>query len=107
MPILDKGVRNDGYEQAYFDAEKAARKAGVGLWSRPDAMPPWEFRHGGQQARNPQIQGKTTTTSGDCSSKSFCKQMSTCQEAMHYLKDCGLTRLDRDGDGVPCESLCK
>lgn len=26
-------------------AEAAARKAGHGLWSKPDAEPPWEFRH--------------------------------------------------------------
>lgn len=24
--------------------ESEARKAKVGLWSRPDAIPPWEFR---------------------------------------------------------------
>jgi len=71
-------------------------------------MPPWEFRHGGQQAINPQTQGTTATTatSGDCGGTFFCKQRGTCQEAMHYLKDCGLTRLDRDGDGVRCERLC-
>ena len=26
--------------------ESQARKEKVGLWSHPDAMPPWEFRHG-------------------------------------------------------------
>ncbi len=30
-----------------------------------------------------------------------------CEEAKFYLTQCGLTRLDRDGDGVPCESLCR
>ena len=28
-----------------------------------------------------------------------------CEEARFYLTQCGLTKLDRDGDGVPCESL--
>jgi hypothetical protein len=33
--------------------------------------------------------------------------MTSCEEARHYLKDCGLKRLDGDGDGVPCNSLCR
>jgi deoxyribonuclease I len=37
----------------------------------------------------------------------YCKQMSSCDEARFYLNSCGLKALDRDGDGVPCESLCK
>lgn len=41
-----------------------------------------------------------------CGSKRLCKQMSSCAEARFYLNQCGLDRLDRDGDGVPCESLC-
>ena len=41
-----------------------------------------------------------------CGSKRLCRQMSSCAEARFYLNQCGLDRLDRDGDGVPCESLC-
>jgi hypothetical protein len=33
--------------------------------------------------------------------------MSSCGEAMFFLKNCGLSNLDRDGDGIPCESLCR
>ena len=32
--------------------------------------------------------------------------MVSCEEALHYLSACGLTRLDGDNDGVPCEALC-
>jgi endonuclease YncB( thermonuclease family) len=42
-----------------------------------------------------------------CGSKYTCGQMSTCAEAQFYLEQCGLRKLDRDGDGVPCESICK
>src|SRR5687767_7962457 len=42
----------------------------------------------------------------NCGSKYYCKDLASCSEAIHYLKDCGLTRLDGDGDGVPCETLC-
>ena len=41
-----------------------------------------------------------------CGAKRVCGQMNSCAEANYYLNHCGLTRLDRDGDGVPCESIC-
>jgi len=43
---------------------------------------------------------------GNCGSKRYCGEMNSCAEALHYLNQCGLGRLDRDGDGVPCESIC-
>lgn len=42
-----------------------------------------------------------------CEGKSKCGQMDSCEEAEFYLNHCGKTRLDRDGDGIPCESLCE
>lgn len=34
-----------------------------------------------------------------------CGQMVSCEQAKQALK-CGNTKLDRDNDGVPCESIC-
>jgi hypothetical protein len=45
--------------------------------------------------------------SHQCGAKRYCNEMASCQEARFYLTQCGLTRLDSDGDGVPCESLCR
>ncbi|MBK1642702.1 hypothetical protein CKO12_12645 [Chromatium okenii] len=45
--------------------------------------------------------------SAACGGKRTCKQMSDCAEARHYLVDCGVKSLDGDGDGMPCESLCR
>ena len=42
----------------------------------------------------------------DCAGKSTCGQMTSCAEARFYLNSCGVRKLDRDGDGVPCESIC-
>lgn len=90
-------------DPAYFAAEDAAKAAKRGVWSRPDAVPPWEYRHGGQASdRTP----AASAASAGCGGKRYCKDMANCGEAQHYLKDCGLDRLDRDGDGVPCESIC-
>ena len=36
---------------------------------------------------------------------STCGQMVSCEQAKQALK-CGNTRLDRDKDGVPCETIC-
>jgi hypothetical protein len=30
-----------------------------------------------------------------------------CEEATFYLQQCGVKSLDRDGDGIPCASLCR
>lgn len=41
-----------------------------------------------------------------CTGKRRCGDMLSCEEARFYLSNCGVRSLDRDGDGVPCESLC-
>jgi len=33
--------------------------------------------------------------------------MTSCAEAQLYHTQCGLDTLDGDGDGIPCESLCR
>ncbi|NPB06677.1 MAG: excalibur calcium-binding domain-containing protein [Aquificae bacterium] len=34
--------------------------------------------------------------------------MTSCEEALYYLKVCGRKRLDADKDGVPCENtVCR
>lgn len=35
--------------------------------------------------------------------KTHCSQMSSCDEAKFYIKNCPGTKMDGDGDGVPCE----
>ncbi|MCC6776611.1 MAG: excalibur calcium-binding domain-containing protein [Hyphomicrobiales bacterium] len=41
-----------------------------------------------------------------CEGKRRCGQMNSCEEAQFYLRTCGVTSLDRDGDGTACNSLC-
>lgn len=42
-----------------------------------------------------------------CQPRLTCKQISSCEEAVWYLQNCSWGgRLDRDSDGIPCESLC-
>ncbi|MBF7065776.1 excalibur calcium-binding domain-containing protein [Aliarcobacter butzleri] len=42
-----------------------------------------------------------------CEGKKTCKEMKSCKEAMFYLRECGVSRLDRDKDGIPCETICR
>ena len=39
-----------------------------------------------------------------CSGKIHCSQMTSCAEAKFYLRNCPGTKMDGDGDGIPCES---
>ena len=41
-----------------------------------------------------------------CGAKRYCGDMQNCAEATYYLSHCGLRRLNRDRDGIPCERLC-
>ena len=46
-------------------------------------------------------------TGFSCSPRKNCGQMSSCDEARFYLTQCQRGDLDRDNDGVPCESMCQ
>jgi len=106
------------YRQYLRDAtllkvEQEARTARRGLWSDPHPMPPWEYRHGGQRMSTevdtppgPERKGQDDTSAWRCGAKRYCSQMTSCAEARYYLTQCGVSSLDGDGDGIPCEGLC-
>jgi len=101
-------------DPAYYSAENIARKNKIGLWAQSNPIPPWEFRHGDANQNKPatirpvvlEAQGLQPATSL-CQGKRYCKQMTSCEEAVFYLKQCGLHSLDGNGDGVPCNKLCR
>ena len=86
----------------YESAETEAKKRKRGLWSDANAIPPWAWRKG---QRNSTV--KVTAANFQCGSKRYCGEMTSCEEAKFYLRNCDLTRLDGDKDGVPCESICR
>ena len=109
-----------------FSAYQAdAREQRLGLWSLPDneTIAPWEWRAGqrvgpasqsddrraaapmgliGQGASQP-VQGSPFR----CGERQVCRQMRSCEEARFHLQQCGVSTIDGDGDGVPCEALCQ
>ena len=90
-------------DKTLFDLEKNARENQSGLWALPEGerIAPWQWRRGKRSIE------KETNLSFQCESKTTCRQMQSCAEAKYYLINCGLTRLDGDKDGTPCESICR
>jgi endonuclease YncB( thermonuclease family) len=84
--------------------EADARSARVGLWGLPESehVPPWDWRRG----KRSEPRARPTEPSHTCGAKTYCGEMADCDEAYFHLEQCGLTRLDGDSDGVPCEQLC-
>lgn len=89
-------------KEKYLDYEKEAQEKELGIWG--DQC---------EQGQSTTTQSSSTKKSTDinlesfqCGTKLYCTQMNSCEEARYYLSSCGLERLDRDNDGVPCESLC-
>lgn len=93
---------------SFLENETAARESGLGLWAFDDPIEPWDWRQG---ERQPAPVIAQTSSGGDspwsCSAKPYCGDMTSCEQAYFYLEQCGLQRLDRDKDGVPCESICR
>lgn len=86
--------------------ERDARAARRGLWSlqADQVQAPWEWR---DRKRRPAQRSATSLVSqGNCS-KRRCSQMTSCLEALRHLRQCNVAELDRDGDGKPCEKLCR
>lgn len=90
-----------------IELEDEARGDERGLWKLPSAErdPPWLWRKGKRGKSTAESDRAAADTT--CGAKRTCKEMVSCAEARFYLLECGLTRLDGDGDGNPCESKCR
>ena len=86
-----------------LELEEKARKEGRGLWADTQPIPPWDWRRGERESKQTTVTGAAFT----CGTKRYCREMTSCEEARFYLEQCGLTRLDGDNDGVPCEKICR
>lgn len=38
-----------------------------------------------------------------CDGRTHCSEMRSCAEAAYFIQHCPNTKMDGDGDGVPCE----
>ncbi|UCI08695.1 thermonuclease family protein [Mesorhizobium sp. B1-1-8] len=98
---------------AYAAQQTKAEAAKVGLWVGA-FQAPWDWRasHADGAAPTSQPLGivsrKLVAQSGySCEPRRYCAQIGSCEEAQWYLHNCSWGRkLDRDGDGKACETLC-
>lgn len=100
-------------DKSLLAVEADARAQNRGLWALPEAdrVAPWDWRKAERTGQTINLAAKPAKTEKDsgfsCSDgKKYCKEMSSCAEARFYLEQCGISRLDRDKDGIPCENVC-
>lgn len=111
-------------DPALIDLQNDARAARRGLWALQidQIIPPWDWRRHRDGTREPtvasglvssrdQVAVRSSQKRSDdqvkCGAKQKCGEMSSCEAAKFYLEQCGLSRLDADHDGVPCETICR
>lgn len=96
--------------------EEDAREHRRGLWSLPEAerIAPWDWRRGVRSSPNAgradtDLPGSDRSQDqlAGCGEKRSCREMASCDEARFHLTECGRSQLDGDGDGTPCEKLCR
>lgn len=118
----------DGEDYCVFEHE--ARTERLGIWRLPadQRVAPWEWRDRNQRTipftdyGNETVEGciaaigkpfnQTEPLTPEeeqlpdftCGTKNICRLMTSCAEAMFYLETCGVTSLDGNRDGVPCEA---
>jgi endonuclease YncB( thermonuclease family) len=99
-------------DPAYYKAWDIAKKNKVGLWSQSNPVEPSKFRRDMKSKSKTgsniiDTSPKNTTANFKCGTKVRCSQMTSCKEAQFYFKVCGVKELDANGDGIPCNSLCR
>ena len=91
---------------AYLGAEAAAQQQRLGVWNVPGGIQrPWDFRHGTRGSRPAAGSASSGgTSSGPGGGRYRCRGIGSYARAQELLRQ-GHTYLDKDGDGVACESL--
>lgn len=98
---------------AYAQLQAHAKAAKIGLWAG-EFEAPWDWRAGHADDRKQTQNHKfglithgQLAQSYSCQPRRYCSQISSCDEARWYLNNCSWgSKLDRDGDGIPCEGIC-
>lgn len=101
---------------AWIKSEKTARSQRKGIWATANNIPPWEWRNQQRAAKAETVtdnviligadkpaSGGSSRNSSRCDGRIYCSQMTSCQEATFFLRNCPGTKMDGNNDGIPCE----
>jgi hypothetical protein len=99
------------YQSEFKSAQNSAMSKNLGLWS-PDTCsgntgsPATQIT---QETPAPTVAGSSYKPTGTyvCNCSKLCSQIATCDEAYYQLQNCGCSARDSDGDGIPCETVCR
>lgn len=70
---------------------------------RPASPAPTPYAPPAPQAVQPQAQPAPAASHYRCDGRTHCSQMTSCEEATYFLRNCPGTEMDGNNDGVPCE----
>jgi endonuclease YncB( thermonuclease family) len=101
----------------YVSEERMAIALKRGLHGEGGAVMPRDFRQRHGECAHPAGAAKTSRAPAAlpaavtvaaagrrCDGRLYCSQMTSCEEATWFLKQCPGTKMDGDDDGVPCET---
>jgi endonuclease YncB( thermonuclease family) len=114
-------IRTKWNQGPFVAQEKMATALKRGLHANPGAIQPSEWRRnkgpcgaGGASApasgpaakpaaRSPAAPATVSTASFRCDGRTYCSQMTSCEEARWFLAHCPGAKMDGNRDGEPCE----
>jgi endonuclease YncB( thermonuclease family) len=101
----------------YVAEERMAIALKRGLHGEPGAVMPRDFRQRNGECPHAGMTPKKSTSaaivtadasSRRCDGRTSCAQMTSCEEATWFVKNCPGVKMDGNNDGVPCEKQwCK
>ena len=95
------------YQTVFKNAQIFAEQHKIWMWN-PNTCDWKRLKIKNKEVRSKsKIKSEKTIEFNSCWTKKYCTEMDSCEEAKFYLSSCGLSRLDKDKDWIPCESLCK
>ena len=103
-PAVSRTPRREGRRGTGLIALLVA--AGVGAYGYS-----WVSRHTApaiQPLEEQTEQAAISDPAYTCDGRTMCSQMTSCEEATYFIRNCPNTQMDGDGDGSPCEQQwCK
>jgi len=113
--LIEDGVAKEyTYKIAYkFQTEfksdqKVAEEKKIGIWADEVCPTPTIKTITPMVTKTENVLGETKNNNSVfvCDCTKSCTKIGSCEEAYFQLNNCGCSKRDSDGDGVPCESLC-